>query len=99
MKLITAAALSLAMMTGAAFAQTSSATDSPGETPDFWKDKAMVGALYTDDSMTTLRSGDEFKAAWTAMAPESQAAMKKQCEANDNRGTNAEAICSQIMTN
>ncbi|HTV68400.1 MAG TPA: hypothetical protein VMF90_07675 [Rhizobiaceae bacterium] len=98
MKLITAAALSLAMMTGAALAQATS-SNNPGETKDFWSDKAMVGALYTDDSMTTLRTGDDFKAAWTAMTPDSQAAMKKQCEAEDNRGTNAEAICSQIMTN
>lgn len=97
MKLITAAALSLAMMTGAALAQTTS-SNNPGETKDFWTDQAMVGALYTDDTMTTLRTGDEFKAAWMGMTPESQAAMKQECEAAQNRPTNAEAICSQIST-
>lgn len=80
-KILSIAAMSIVMATGAAFAQTTTtgaATDPSAE------DKALYQPFYTDDTMGTMRSDDEFAAAWTAMTAENQAKVREQCVAPAN---------------
>ena len=50
--------------------------------------RAMMGQFFTDESMATVRSDAEVKAAFEAMGADDQASMKSACEkAAQNRGS------------
>ncbi|UVK42010.1 hypothetical protein BPNPMPFG_003643 [Mesorhizobium sp. AR07] len=69
-KMLSMAAMALAMMTGSALsAGNTSALDDP----------ATMSPFFTDAGMKTLRSEADFKTAWTAMKPEEQKALLKDC--------------------
>jgi hypothetical protein len=96
--LIAAAAICLAV-SGSALAQNSNATPSKtGATTgaDYMSDPAMVGGFYTDDTMSTLRPVEEMRTAFMAMSADEQAALKLQCEQEENRGTDGTALCSEV---
>ena len=94
MKLLSIAAFSLMLAGGVAMAQTDTATPNaagqsdstsavdPG--PKYLTDPAKMGVFFTDDTMTTMRSADEMKAAWMAMSDEDRTAMKTECETTDS---------------
>jgi hypothetical protein len=83
-RFISATALVLMMAGGAAIAQTDPAAKSgdpnAADKQMSISDPATMKPFYTDDTMATLRPVEEFKAAWQAMAPENQAAVKEQCK-------------------
>ena len=75
MKKLLMGAFSLTIMTGAAFAA--------GGTTSALDNKEMIGAFYTDPDMKTMKSGDDFKAAWMALKPEDRDTITKECS-NDS---------------
>ena len=78
-KILSAAALSLAMLSGAAFAQATSSTN-PNEGPDPAMQKEMWLPFYTDDTFATMRADAEITTAWAALSAEDQARVKSACE-------------------
>ncbi|TGQ66047.1 hypothetical protein EN829_022275 [Mesorhizobium sp. M00.F.Ca.ET.186.01.1.1] len=70
-KMLTMGAIALTMMTGTALAAggNTSALDDP----------AKMSPFFTDAGMKTLRTEKDFKAAWTAMKPDEQKAVLKDC--------------------
>ncbi len=99
MKRILLATALCAAFAGSAFAQTATdaATDSQGNSP-IMMDRELVGGFYTDDTMTEMRSVDEMRTAYGALTEEQRETLRTQCEAEENRGTEGTALCSQIMT-
>lgn len=76
---------------GAAFAQTDSTTTNatsgtqgsppPGaQTEELQNNNAMMAPFYTDESMTTMKSGEEFNTAWMKMSGEDKDRVKAACE-------------------
>ena len=66
---------------------------------------ALAGALdepdtmepfFTDATMTKMKSPAEMKAAWDAMAPETQKAMKRECQDAAMSKPHAE-FCADLM--
>jgi hypothetical protein len=99
MKILLAASMAL-MMAGASFAQetsSTSASDRGGSDPANYLNSPSVHQFYTDDSMTTLRSKEEIKAAWEAMSEEDQASLSTACEANTD--PNRDELCLSMRTN
>ena len=90
LKFASAAALALMLAGGAAFAQSSTTADPAA--PDTTQadklqpleDPTVMQPFFTDDSMTTMRTDEEMKTAWTAMSVENQEAMKTQCATTDS---------------
>jgi hypothetical protein len=80
------AAAAATMLTGAALAQTSTAptdnTTTNATTPSgsSLEDKTLMGPFYTDESMTTLKTGDEFNTAWMKMSGEDKDRVRADCE-------------------
>lgn len=69
-KMLTMGAIALTMMAGSALAAgNTSALDDP----------AKMSPFFTDAGMKTLKSEKDFKAAWTAMKPDEQKAVLKDC--------------------
>ncbi|TIP32727.1 MAG: hypothetical protein E5X69_29965, partial [Mesorhizobium sp.] len=66
-KMFTMGALTVAMMSGAAMAGSTSALDDP----------AKMSPFFTDAGMKTLRSEADFKTAWMAMKPDERTAVLK----------------------
>ena len=66
LKMLCMGAMALSMMTGAAFA---GALDEP----------TKMSPFYTAADMKTLKSEDDFKAAWMALKDEDRAQMKAEC--------------------
>jgi hypothetical protein len=101
--LISVAAVALLFGTGVSFAQEStqggsSATKGSGgqadKTTNYLTDTGTMSKFFTDESMGTMRSADEMKAAYAAMSSEQQAALKDNCKANTD--TKFTAFCSSI---
>lgn len=86
LKLLTIAAFSIMLAGGSALAQDSSASDTTNaeNAPKYLTDPAKMGAFYTDDTMTTMRSADEINTAFMAMSEEDRTAMMKECETTDS---------------
>ncbi|MBX3578831.1 MAG: hypothetical protein KF723_16665 [Rhizobiaceae bacterium] len=86
-KLLSAAALSLALMGGAAYAQATSSTSSDNPSQNTASDavilgnKDKMGAFYTDESMATLKTDDEMRTAWSGLTAEDQTAFRSECQA------------------
>jgi len=69
-KMLTMGAMALAMMTWSALAAgNTSALDDP----------AKMSPFFTDAGMKTLRTEKDFKTVWTAMKPDEQKAVLKDC--------------------
>lgn len=81
-KAICLGAFALSVLGGVAFA---GALDEPSNMQPF----------FTDASMKTMKSDDEFKAAWSAMAQDKRDAMKKEC--NDAAMSKPHAVfCEKV---
>ncbi len=63
---------SLALMTGSAFAGSSTGTSA-------LDDPAKMSPFFTDAGMKTMKSEADAKAAWTAMSADDRAAILKEC--------------------
>ncbi|QPC92093.1 hypothetical protein [Mesorhizobium sp. INR15] len=74
-KMLSMGAMALAMMTGAALAGGSTGTSA-------LDDPAKMTPFFTDAGMKTMKSDDEFKAAWMALTEEDRASMTKDCGDN-----------------
>jgi hypothetical protein len=86
-KMLTLGAISLAMMSGAALAGGTNGTSA-------LDDPAKMTPFYTDATMKTMRTDDEFKAAWMAMAQEDRDAITKEC-GDDVTGKPHDNFCSK----
>ena len=64
-KIISVAAIGLALTFGSAFAAGA-----------LLEDKTVMGSFFTDDSLSTMRSPDEMKAAWAKLSADDQKAVK-----------------------
>ncbi|WP_202327393.1 hypothetical protein [Mesorhizobium sp. 113-3-9] len=68
-KTLTTGAMALTLMAGSALAGSTSALDDP----------AKMSPFFTDAGMKTLKTEKDFKTAWTAMKPDEQKAVLKDC--------------------
>lgn len=106
------ASAAVVMLTGASFAQQAPAGTAPTAqgAPAFAsdKEKAMyeanmetMGGFFTDASMSTLRSDDEMKAAWTGMNEGQQAGLRAACQTamdeKEGYGPSTSAICTNVL--
>lgn len=68
-------AVALTMISGTALADDVTANPNPSvfDKPD------VMAPFYSDPEMKTMKSGDDFKAAWMAMTKEDQDAVMKGC--------------------
>jgi hypothetical protein len=64
-------------------------------------DNTYLRDFFTDDSMQTMKSGDEIKATFLSMGADDQASMKAACDrVNNDRGsygTITKGLCAQVM--
>jgi len=116
LKTIATASAALLMLSGAAFAQatsggaTSGTAGKNGSGPTFASDnermmyeqnRDSLSGFFTDDTMGTLRSEEERRAAWAAMDEGKQTAMRDVCQqAMDDSGSYGEStttICTSVM--
>ena len=81
-KMICLGAFALASVSGTAFA---GALDQPD----------MMSPFYTDNTMKTMKSDDDLKAAWSGMKKEDQDAMKSDCNDTTMRAQHTE-FCSTM---
>lgn len=92
-KMICLGAMALSMVSGVSFA---AGTETGTSALD---DPAKMQPFYTDSSMKTLRSDDEFTAAWKALTDEDRMAMTKVCDeemANANAANTHPEFCSNV---
>lgn len=100
LKFLAAAAVTLMLASGAAYAQTSTTANPAPSDPaaaDKMKpldDPMMMKPFYSDEAMTTMRSDDEIKAAWAAMSADNQKMMKDECGKTDS--TKFAEFCGKI---
>ena len=85
LRILSSAALALSLMGSAAIAQ---------DSPRILEDQAMMKSFYADDTMTTMRTAEEMKAAFSAMTPDNQAMMKKECM--DNQSPKFQDFCGSV---
>lgn len=85
-KMLCTGAMALSMMTGAALAEHGGALDEP----------TKMAPFYTAADMKTLKSEDDFKAAWEGLKDEDRAAIKQECGgiASDDQGHGA--FCTMV---
>lgn len=116
-KSIATASIALAMLASPALAQNSgtgagngsgSGTSiqaqtyaSDAEKMMYDENRAAWSGFFTDESMSTLKTDDEVRAAFNAMDGASQAGMKSSCEkAAEDRGsygTVTNSLCDSVM--
>jgi hypothetical protein len=92
-KMICLGAMALSMVSGVSLA---AGTDTGTSALD---DPAKMEPFYTDSSMKTLRSDDEFTKAWKALTDEDRMAMTKVCDeemANANAANSHPEFCSNV---
>lgn len=109
----TVAALSLSLASGVAFAQQTSSTDAGSDNPNrddanIFMDSEIMSGFYMDDEYTELRSEEEIRTAYDAMAAEDQELLVTECsnlgepteDPNQEAAATAshEALCDQIAT-
>ncbi|MHA6686333.1 hypothetical protein [Mesorhizobium sp. A556] len=87
-KILAASVLTFGLATAAmAQSTTPDATATPTETPDpsvFDKPGAMA-TFYSDAEMKTLKSDEDFKAAWMALTQEDRDAFSKECDTDTEK--------------
>jgi hypothetical protein len=85
MRLFTAATLAIFMSSGVAFAQDNTQTGSTtgaDTDPAAYLAGPKTQTLFTDDTRTSVRPPEEFKAAWEALNPADREDIKQACSAN-----------------
>lgn len=95
-KTLALAGVALAMISGAAVAQTTnSATGAQGSTPPgaILDDNTKMQPFYTDSEMKTMRTGDEFKSAWMGMSAEDRDRVKNECQ---NTNSPKASFCESV---
>ncbi|MER8827736.1 hypothetical protein NKH73_06740 [Mesorhizobium sp. M0938] len=95
-KMICLGAMALSMVSGVSLAAGADTGTSALDDP------AKMQPFYTDSSMTTLRSDDEFTKAWKALTDEDRTAMTKVCDeeaANANAANSHPEFCSSVKKN
>lgn len=101
LKSLGTACIVFAILTGSALAQQAPSFASDDEKMMYETNKDMMGGFFTDETMTSLKTDDELKSAFSAMDAASQAGMKSACEkAAANRGsygTVTVALCDSVM--
>ena len=75
---LTTGAFAFTMMTGAAFAGSNTGSTA-------LDNAEMMSPFYTDSGMKTMKSDEEFKAAWMAMKEEDRAKMSKECDTDTEK--------------
>ena len=82
-KSLALAAATVALLSGGAIAQEAT---SETQTNSVNKSSALDDAqrqmrapFYTDEAMTTMKTGDEFAAAWSAMYADDQVKIRQEC--------------------
>ncbi len=109
---IIAAIAATTMLTGSAFAQSSSGSNGGsgqnGSGPNIMSDMEQkmvddnpgMASFFTDDTMTELRGDDEFKAAWDGMADEDRSRLQGACETPDMTESNFSrgslSLCAKV---
>lgn len=94
LKSLALAAVATTMFAGVALAQTDQTqTNSTTPTGGVLEDQMKMKPFYTDESMTTLRTGDEFTAAFNAMSSEDRDRVRAECQ---NSTSPREAFCEAI---
>ncbi|UVK38662.1 hypothetical protein LHFGNBLO_005866 [Mesorhizobium sp. AR10] len=89
-KMVVFGALALSLLGGAALAAGETGTSA-------LDDPAKMQPFYTDSTMKSLRSEDEFIKAWKALTDEDRTAMTKSC---DEEAANAHPeFCSSVKKN
>ncbi|MHA6688648.1 hypothetical protein [Mesorhizobium sp. A556] len=87
-KILAASVLTLGLATTAmAQSTTPDASATPTATPDpsvFDKTETMA-TFYTDSDMKAMKSDEDFKAAWMAMAQEDRDAFSKECDTDTEK--------------
>ncbi|AZN96423.1 hypothetical protein EJ066_03480 [Mesorhizobium sp. M9A.F.Ca.ET.002.03.1.2] len=89
-KMIVLSAMALSMVSGVSLAA--------GDTGTSALD-AKMQPFFTDSSMKTLRSDDEFVTAWKALTDDDRMAMTKMCDeeaANANAANTHPEFCSSV---
>jgi hypothetical protein len=83
-KLLSTAALVMALSGGIAIAQETSATTGGSDDAQnsIMDDKKIMGPFFTDDTLSTMKSSDELKQAYLALSAEDQKRMKDDCTRN-----------------
>jgi hypothetical protein len=88
MKFVAASILTLGIATTAmSQSATPDASATPTTTPDpsvFDKPAAME-PFYTDSTMKTMKSDEDFKAAWMALTQEDRDAFSKECDSDSEK--------------
>ena len=79
LKMLSIAAVAFTLASGAAFAQTSSSGNTDAA-PSVLEDPATMKPFFSDETMSTMKSDEEVKAAFNALPMEQQEAMKSQCK-------------------
>ena len=86
LKMLSIATVALTI-SGGAFAQDS------GSTGARLDNKEMMGSFYTDSEMQSVKTGDEFSAAYNALSSEDKEAIANECNLeNSPRAT----FCNQV---
>ncbi|AZO52123.1 MAG: hypothetical protein EOS58_00185 [Mesorhizobium sp.] len=94
-KMIWLGAMALSMVAGSALAAGETGTSA-------LDDPAKMQPFYTDSTMKTMVSNDDFVKAWKALSPEDQMAMMSACddEAKNANPTNSHPeFCSSVKAN
>ncbi|MHA6646255.1 hypothetical protein [Mesorhizobium sp. A623] len=76
-KMLCLGALALSLTSGAAFAA--------GDGTSALDNQEMMSPFYTDSGMKTMKSDEEFKAAWMAMKQEDREKMSKECDTDTEK--------------
>ena len=105
LKILSIAALSLALIGGVAQAQTTSSTPTPAVTDeegDPGAQQKMWAPFYTDNTFSAVRPVEEMRSAFMSMSADDQAAMKAECATSENKENfwpeGAVGVCTQIGT-
>lgn len=84
LKIIPIAMMAMTIAGGAAIAQTttdpSPVDPSAADKQTSLSDATIIGGMYTDEAMLTLRPAEEIKAAWQAMSEENRNQVTEDCK-------------------
>jgi len=83
-KILTLTAASLLLASNLAFAQETPTDPAATDKQDSISDNKLMQPFFTDDTMSTMRTSDEIKAAWAAMTEPDRASVKEQCKQPDS---------------
>ena len=101
LKILSIAALAFALASGAAIAQEASSTDAASQNTEADAEKLgnseRMGAFFTDDTMTTLRTDEEFNTAFTGMTVDEQTRMRDECKVLDGGESGKDPLSPSVL--